>query len=599
MTKTVIIYARYSDDKQNEQTIEAQFAACREYADRQGWKVVDSFSDYSTTGSYFKTRPGIHKFMERAKRGDVDFAICTATDRLSRDAEHSHHVFKALVHAQVELHSSQSGKVDSLEFGIRAAIAEDHLKQIAAKTRDGMKYTVTQGKSAGGLSYGYKVRQVHDANGDRIPGYREIVPEEANVIRMIFENYANGKSPQKIATELNEQGIPGPRGKLWRDTSIRGHASRGTGILNNELYLGRIVWNRQKFSKDPETETRKARLNDKDQWVHGKIEELEIVPVDLWNRVKERQRAVNATYSESLTNPLNAKQRPKYLLSRRLECAECGGPYAIMAKERYGCTNHKKKLGCQNSRTITRQSLEQRVLKAFPRSMFSITNLNELTDKVNRQRKASAKNLSGEQAALERELLKVEKKIQNTAEAIAIGAGAGLATLTQMLGSLEGQKTALEKQLQHLISADTEVELLSEAVVTKVMVAALETMATMDMSKVDPQYRDPFFSLIQKMIQKVIIAPNPIKGVDLMIHGRLATILATLEAWHAEEANLTEKYKQEYLEKCAAGTLKTDEEEAAFIERVNAELESKRRSYERLQVSVVAGAGFEPATFRL
>jgi len=74
-----------------------------------------------------------------------------------------------------------------------------------------------------------------------------------------------------------------------------------------------------------------------------------------------------------------------------------------------------------------------------------------------------------------------------------------------------------------------------------------------------------------------------------MIHGRLATILATLEAWHAEEAKLTEKYKKEYLERCAAGDLKTDEEEAAFIERVNAELESKRRSFERLQVSVVAG----------
>ncbi|WP_434056129.1 recombinase family protein [Roseibium sp.] len=599
MTKTAIIYARYSDEKQNEQTIEAQISACEEYAKRQGWTVGNVFSDYSTTGSYFKKRPGIHKFLERAKRGDIHVAICTATDRLSRDGEHSHHILKALTHHGVELHTSQSGKVDTLEFGIRAAIAEDYLKQTAAKTRDGMRYTVGQGRLAGGLSYGYKVKQIHDANGDRIPGYREIVPEQASIIRRIFEDYANGKSPQKIATELNEEGIPGPRGKFWRDTAIRGHVGRGTGILNNELYLGRIVWNRQKFSKDPETETRKARLNDKDQWVHGKIEDLEIVPVELWNRVKERQHAVNATYNKSLTNPLNAKQRPKYLLSRRLECAECGGPYAIMARERYGCTNHKKKLGCQNSRTITRQNLEQRVLKAFPRSMFSITNLNDLTDKVNRQRKASATNQSGERAALEREVLKVEKKIQNTAEAIAIGAGAGLATLTQMLGSLEGQKTALEKQLQHLISADTEVELLSEAIVTKVMVAALETMATMDMSKVDPQYRDPFFSLIQKMIQKVIIAPNPIKGVDLMIHGRLATILATLEAWHAEEANLTEKYKQEYLEKCAAGTLKTDEEEAAFIERVNTELESKRRSYERLQVSVVAGAGFEPATFRL
>ncbi|MEO1110369.1 MAG: hypothetical protein AAFX90_20855 [Pseudomonadota bacterium] len=66
------------------------------------------------------------------------------------------------------------------------------------------------------------------------------------------------------------------------------------------------------------------------------------------------------------------------------------------------------------------------------------------------------------------------------------------------------------------------------------------------------------------MIQKVIVTPNPIKGVDLMIQGRLATILATLEAWYTEEASLIEKYKREYLEKCAAEELKTDEEEAAL-----------------------------------
>lgn len=46
MPKTAIIYARYSHDKQNEQTIEAQLSACREYADRMGWNVVEAFSDY-------------------------------------------------------------------------------------------------------------------------------------------------------------------------------------------------------------------------------------------------------------------------------------------------------------------------------------------------------------------------------------------------------------------------------------------------------------------------------------------------------------------------------------------------------------------------
>ncbi|MFN3133929.1 recombinase family protein [Roseibium sp.] len=462
-----------------------------------------------------------------------------------------------------------------------------------------MKYTVRQGKSAGGLSYGYKVKQIHNAHGDRIPGYREIVPEEAKIILRIFEDFANGKSPRKIAKELNDEGIPGPRGNLWRDTAIRGHKERRTGIINNELYLGRIIWNRQKFSKDPETETRKARLNDEDKWIQVHNEDLEIVPLDLWFRVKERQDAITATYAKTKTNPLNATQRPKYLLSRRLECARCGGSYAVMSKDRYGCSKYKNKLGCDNKRTISRKNLEQRVLKAFPDSMFKTTNLRELTAKVNKERKETVKDRGSERAALEREISKIEKKIQNTAEAIANGAGAGLTTLTIMLGTLEQQQADLKLQLSSLADDGSDVELVSEAVVTKVFRAALETMATADMSKVDAEYRDPFYALIQGMIQKVIIAPNPVKGVDLMIHGPLATILATLEAWQKEEERLTETYKQEYLERCEAGELKTDAEEAAFIERVNAELESKRRSFERLQVSVVAGVGFEPTTFRL
>ncbi|MEL7482360.1 MAG: recombinase family protein, partial [Pseudomonadota bacterium] len=602
MPRDAIIYARYSDEQQNEQTIDAQISACREYAERFGWRIVDVFQDYSTTGAYFKRRPGIQAFLERAKRGDVDVALCTATDRLSRDGEHAHKILKQLTHNRVELHSSQTGKVETLEFGIRAAIAEDYLKQTAAKTRDGMRYAVTQGKSAGGLSYGYKVKQVYDGNGDRIPGYREIVPEEGAIVVRIFEDYANGRSPQAIATELNKEGIPGPRGAKWRDTAIRGHRTRGTGVLNNELYLGNVIWNRQTFSKDPDTETRKARMNGEEKWTHHQLKELQIVPDDLWNRVKNRQTQVRSSHDAKQSNPLNAMQRPRHLLSRRLECAECGGPYAIMAKDRYGCTNHKKKLGCTNSRSIKRQTLEQRVLKAFPASMFSITDLAALTETVN-QRLRSANNSQGqERARLEREISRIDKKIKNTAEAIAEGGGAGLATLTTMLAGFEQQKADLNEELNTISGEVPELQLVSEADVAQTLLAALEAMATVDMSFVEPTYRDQFFTLIQSMVQKVVIAPNPEKGVDLQVHGRLATILATLEAWKEEEARMTKDFQEEFADKCARGEIRTDVQEAVFLERINAELalradkfglESKRRSYERLQVSVVAGAGFE------
>ncbi len=63
--------------------------------------------------------------------------------------------------------------------------------------------------------------------------------------------FAAGSSPIAIAKALNVEHLPGPGGKAWRDTTIRGHAGRGTGLLRNELYVGRLVWNRMRFVRDP------------------------------------------------------------------------------------------------------------------------------------------------------------------------------------------------------------------------------------------------------------------------------------------------------------------------------------------------------------
>jgi hypothetical protein len=68
-----------------------------------------------------------------------------------------------------------------------------------------------------------------------------------------FREFAAGISPRAIARRLNDEGVPGPDGALWIDSTLRGHAARGTGLNNNELYVGRLVWNRQWYIKDPST----------------------------------------------------------------------------------------------------------------------------------------------------------------------------------------------------------------------------------------------------------------------------------------------------------------------------------------------------------
>lgn len=135
------------------------------------------------------------------------------------------------------------------------------LKDLAAKTHRGIRGRVEDGKSGGGLCFGYNVLKPLNAHGDPIRGDREINEAEASVVRRIFREFATGAGPRAIARTLNKEDVPGPAGKLWSDTTIRGHVKRGTGLVNNELYIGRLIWNRLRYIKDPSTGKRVARLN--------------------------------------------------------------------------------------------------------------------------------------------------------------------------------------------------------------------------------------------------------------------------------------------------------------------------------------------------
>jgi hypothetical protein len=84
---------------------------------------------------------------------------------------------------------------------------------------------------------------------------------EAATVRRIFLAFADGHSPRAVAKELNEEGIPGPGGRPWGDTTIRGQVDRGTGLLNNTLYIGRMEWNRCSYVKNPQTGKKVARVN--------------------------------------------------------------------------------------------------------------------------------------------------------------------------------------------------------------------------------------------------------------------------------------------------------------------------------------------------
>ena len=100
---------------------------------------------------------------------------------------------------------------------------------------------VEAGKTLGGVSYGYRiVRRLLD-DGAEATGEREIDVDQAGIVRRIFAEYAAGQAPRRIAARLNAENVSGPRGGLWNASTINGSRQRRNGVLNNELYLGRII----------------------------------------------------------------------------------------------------------------------------------------------------------------------------------------------------------------------------------------------------------------------------------------------------------------------------------------------------------------------
>jgi hypothetical protein len=98
-------------------------------------------------------------------------------------------------------------------------------------------------------------------------GDREVHAEEAAIVQRIYRSFVAGVSPKAIGKALNAEGVTGPAGAAWSPSTIHGHAGRGTGILNNELYIGRLIWNRQRYVKDPDTGKRLARINSAAAWI--------------------------------------------------------------------------------------------------------------------------------------------------------------------------------------------------------------------------------------------------------------------------------------------------------------------------------------------
>lgn len=444
----VAIYARYSTDNQRVASIADQFRVCRMHAEKQGWMIVEQYFDQAISGSSLILRPGIQTLVNDALRGRFQFVVAEALDRLSRDQEDIAGLYKRLRFAGVQMVTLAEGEISELHVGLKGTMNALFLKDLADKTRRGLRGRVEEGKSGGGNSYGYDVVKQFASSGEPIRGDRTIDETEAEVVRRIFRDYAAGKSGKRIAAELNRDGIRAPGGGDWGFSTINGNPKRGNGILNNEAYVGRIVWNRQRFLKDPDTGKRVSRLNPPEEWIVKEAPDLRIIDDALWQVVKLRQRDVKiarAPDGEEVENHFRDRRRPKYLFSGLTQCGCCGGGYAMISADLVGCSTARNKGTCSNRINIRRDRVEARVLNALRDRLMDpalfAAFCEEFTNEVNRMRIDARTSL----AAARREIERIDRELKKLVQAIKDGVPA-LSLKEELLGK-EARKAELVQTL--------------------------------------------------------------------------------------------------------------------------------------------------------
>jgi site-specific DNA recombinase len=539
-------YARYSSDNQRDASIEDQVRQCRARIDEEEWQRGEVYSDHAISGAT-TLRPGYQKMLEDARSGRFEVLVAEALDRLSRDQENIAGLFKQLSFAGVRLITLSEGEIGELHVGLKGTMNALFLKDLAQKTRRGLEGRIRHGKAGGGLCFGYDIVHSVDPAGEPVRGERRINQIEAFIVRRIFEEFAKGRSPRAIAGALNKEKIPGPAGRTWGPSTIYGNWRRGTGILNNELYIGRLVWNRQQFIKDPNTGRRQARLNPETKWIVESVPQLRIVDDHLWKLVKERQRESRSrVMTEDKGIRSERARRPRYLLSGLLRCGACGGGYSKISQSHYGCSTARNKGTCRNLLTLRRDELEAKVLNGLRHRLMRPEMVRLFIEEFHREvnRQASEQDLRHDRT--KRDLEKTEREIRRLIEAIKAGVPGDI---------IKGEMTTLETRRSDLLGQLETAPPPAPRLHPSIAEIYRQKIVNLGKALNDERTRTEAAECIRELIEEIRLVPEKGK-LRIELFGKLAALI-----------NLANKNPR------SGGT--------------------------GVQVTLVAGVGFEPTTFRL
>lgn len=441
MAPRAAIYARYSTDRQDARSIEDQLRRCRRFAEERGYQVAIELSDAAQSGATLD-RDGMRRLLAAARARPATFEAVLVDDlsRLSRDlGGFWRTVFEDLAGAGVRVVDCTTGRASNergarLTFGVTALMNDAFLEVVRTETHRGLEGRALAGYHTGGRCFGYTtVPEPAPADPEHPRAVVRIQPGEADLVRRIFERYASGEPAARIAALLNAERIPAPydrtghakpAGKGWATNQVQ-------NLLRNERYIGRVVWNRREFYRDPVTRKRRARLRPESEWVVQEAHELAIVDRELWDAVQALLRRRRAPGGRA-----NCRRTTR-LLAGFLRCGVCGSAMAIsdITKKagetyaRYRCSANKGKGDqvCPNRARVSERRVDAMVLaglEEYLRSPGFEAWLEE--DTAARERVRGRRDVAGEQA-LEVEVRALEARVERlTAAIVEVGISASL-----------------------------------------------------------------------------------------------------------------------------------------------------------------------------
>ena len=377
----VAIYARYSSENQSAKSLDDQIRVCKAYASQNNFLVEDEhiYVDKAISGSIVN-RPGLQALEKAAENKEFDTIIVDDLSRISR----SNHQMLTLVlkfnYLQIKIISVSDGITtddDNSKLGIhlRGLMNELYLDDLKKKTMRGLEGQKIRGFSVGENVFGYFTKPVGELRiGKRGEAKHDgmihkINPEQADIVKRIFNEFSGGKSLRKIAASLNEDKIPTKRGLSggWNISSLR-------RILQNKKYIGIWIWKKTKTVRNPLTGKKKIIPRPEKEHLSLRKDDLIIIEQDIWDRTKERWSKMEGTYPLSRkARTSGQKQRsyvycaPTHLFSGTMKCHCCNGPIVLISGKGggyYGCYNFRRKT-CTNKLLVPRKRLEKIILSAF------------------------------------------------------------------------------------------------------------------------------------------------------------------------------------------------------------------------------------------